>query len=150
MALGSLIEPRGPELLALRTQVVEATSNDDACAPPSTDFKSMILRFQAEDAHANCIRGLIAAKGDLTKDTVERQQYADKKWRMADGLLLRGDAIYIPPMSAGQHEIMRMHHDDPYAGHFGREKIVELIKRCFYWDSLCTDVEEYVKTCALC
>jgi hypothetical protein len=72
MAPGSLVEPRGLELLALRTQVVEATSNNNACAPPSADFKSMILRFQAEDAHANCICGLIAAKGDLTKDTMEQ------------------------------------------------------------------------------
>jgi hypothetical protein len=149
MAPGSLVEPRGPELLALRTQVMEATSNNNACAPPSADFKSIILRFQAKDAHANHIHGLITAKGDPTKDTVERQRYANKKWRIANSLLLQGDAIYIPPMLAGQHKIMRMHYNDPYAGHFGREKTVELIKHYFYWDSLYINVKEYVKTCAL-
>jgi hypothetical protein len=87
-------------------QVIEATSNNNACTPPSTDFKLMILRFQAKDAHANYIHGLITAKGDLTKDTTKRQQYANKKWQIANGLLLQGDAIYVPPMLAGQHEIM--------------------------------------------
>jgi hypothetical protein len=45
---------------------------------------------------------------------------------------------------------MWMYYNNPYAGHFGREKIVELIKCYFYWDSLHIDVKEYVKTCALC
>jgi hypothetical protein len=111
---------------------MEATSNNNACAPPSADFKSIILRFQAEDAHANHIHGLIAAKGDPTKDTTERQWYANKKWQMANGLLLQGDAIYIPPMSAGQHEIMRMHYNNPYTSHFSHEKTVKLIKHYFY------------------
>jgi hypothetical protein len=79
MAPGSLVEPRGLEL-ALRTQVMEATSNNNACALPSTDFKLIILRFQAKDTHANHIYGLIAAKGDPTKDIIEWQWYTNKKW----------------------------------------------------------------------
>ncbi len=47
-------------------------------------------------------------------------------------------------------ELIRRHHDDPLAGHFGIEKTRELIARKYYWPTLRRDVEAYVTGCDVC
>ena len=42
------------------------------------------------------------------------------------------------------------HHDDLLAGHFGINKIRELVDRKYYWPSLRKDVENYVRGCDVC
>ncbi len=42
------------------------------------------------------------------------------------------------------------HHDDPLAGHFGIDKIRELIAQKYYWPTLCHNVEVYVIGCDVC
>jgi hypothetical protein len=36
------------------------------------------------------------------------------------------------------------------AGHFGARRTLELIERTYYWPSLSKDVQNYVRTCAVC
>ncbi len=47
-------------------------------------------------------------------------------------------------------ELISRYYDDPLADHFGIEKIRELIARKYYWPTLRTDVESYVKGCDVC
>ncbi len=47
-------------------------------------------------------------------------------------------------------ELISRHHDDPLAGYFGINNTRELIARKYYWPSLQTDVEAYVKACNVC
>ena len=60
------------------------------------------------------------------------------------------DSLYVPNDSALQSQLLRMHHDDEYAGHFGREKTFALISRKYFWPTMRKDTEEYVCTCAVC
>ena len=47
-------------------------------------------------------------------------------------------------------KLISWHHDDPLAGHFGINKIRELIGRKYYWPSLKKDIEAYVKGYNVC
>src|SRR5437764_11577361 len=43
-----------------------------------------------------------------------------------------------------------MNHDDPYGGHFGVARTMELIRRKYYWPSVGRDIKKYVSTCDIC
>ena len=43
-----------------------------------------------------------------------------------------------------------MTHDDPHAGHFGRERTFELVSRKYWWKGMYKDIEDYVKSCDIC
>jgi hypothetical protein len=45
---------------------------------------------------------------------------------------------------------MKIHHDDPYAGHFAAKQTKELLSCNYYWQGLQHDVEEYISMCAVC
>lgn len=46
--------------------------------------------------------------------------------------------------------IISREHDEPYAGHGGITKTLELIRRFYYWPNMATIVLEYVSKCAHC
>ena len=72
-------------------------------------------------------------------------------WSIDDiGLLRWNKKVFVPEDEAVRQELLRAHHDDPLAGHFGPERTSELLRRKFYWKGLSEDVEEYVSTCAAC
>jgi len=60
------------------------------------------------------------------------------------------DRIYLPQGGAVRTQVLRSHHDDPLAGHFGAKKTLALIQRKYYWPRMVQDVKEYVATCATC
>ena len=49
-----------------------------------------------------------------------------------------------------QRQVIRLAHDIPFAGHFGREKTARRILQRFYWPTLFQDVRLYCKTCKEC
>jgi transposase InsO family protein len=72
-------------------------------------------------------------------------------WKVAaNGLLLRGNAVYVPEDQALKAELLRANHDDPLGGHFGVSKTLEIMRRKYFWQAMRRDVREYVKTCAIC
>lgn len=58
--------------------------------------------------------------------------------------------MYVPNDSALRAQLMRIHHDDELAGHFGRDKTEALLRRKYWWPTLAKDTAEYVKTCSVC
>ncbi len=55
---------------------------------------------------------------------------------------------YVPEVI--RTELISRHHDDQLAGQFAIDKTRELIARKYYWLSLRTDVEAYVKAWDVC
>ncbi len=47
-------------------------------------------------------------------------------------------------------ELINRHHDNLFVGHFGIEKIWNLIAKKYYWPILQRDVEAYIKGCDVC
>ena len=49
-----------------------------------------------------------------------------------------------------REEIIRLHHNDPIAGHIGQKQTINLISRYATWDTLEEDVKKYVDSCSIC
>ena len=66
------------------------------------------------------------------------------------GALRYCDRLYVLEEASVREELLRRHHDDPLARHFGVNKTSELMGRKYYWSSIKADVKEYVDTCNVC
>ena len=67
-----------------------------------------------------------------------------------NGLLTYDGLIWIPNNDELRLEILKQHHDHELAGHPGRERTLELIKRNFYWPQQRQYVNRYVDNCDTC
>jgi len=67
-----------------------------------------------------------------------------------NGLLYKGEALYIPQDHTLRNELLRIYHDDPLAGHFGVDKTIALLTRKYFWPNMDQEVTQYVKSCAIC
>jgi hypothetical protein len=109
------------------------------------------------DSRCRFYHSIIALqKGDL--ECVQRTQQIDgdqhprSKHDTVDdkGALRFKGRLVIPAVPAVRRELVRLHHDDPRAGHFGSRKTIELLKRRFHWENLDSDVQTYVSHCQIC
>jgi len=58
--------------------------------------------------------------------------------------------LVIPPNDLLKRRLMKVWHDDPTAGHPGRDETVRRINRKYYWPSVHSWIQEYIKGCATC
>lgn len=70
--------------------------------------------------------------------------------RSARGLLMYKDRVVVPREPILQQELLRLHHDDPLAGHFGTKRTLELLKRHYWWPAMSEAVSDYVSSCGVC
>jgi hypothetical protein len=68
------------------------------------------------------------------------------------GLVYLGDSdrLYIPADGPLRTRLLQECHDVPTAGHLGKDKTLEQVKRRFYWPRMDADVLQYVRTCDAC
>ena len=91
-----------------------------------------LVELQAEDGQARKIR-------------VEK---LGRNWEDSDEILHHQGLPYI--LEIIRTEMISRHHDDPPAGHFGIKKTKKLVARKYYWETLCHDVEVYIRGCDVC
>ena len=60
------------------------------------------------------------------------------------------DRLYIPADDALRTRLLHECHDAPTAGHLGKDKTLEQVKRRFYWPGMDADILQYVRTCDAC
>lgn len=144
---GTVAASRGPELLSLRSGAVEAARSETGCGPVTLSLRQRLVEAQAGDAHAGQIRRRMVTAGNTQPGSGNPRLGG---WREEDGLLLHNKASYVPPIAALQHEIIRVHHDAPWAGHYGFKRTLELLQRKFCWKGMRPMVDEYVKTYTIC
>ncbi|KAK4684314.1 putative transposase, partial [Tremellales sp. Uapishka_1] len=96
---------------------------------------------------------------DLRQDIVKAQmmdQFAisvEKKEPYTfdvDGALLCDHKLYVPDQDKLRLTLLQQHHDSPLAGHAGRSKTLQLIKRNYWWSGMKNDIHAFVDTCDLC
>ena len=69
-------------------------------------------------------------------------------FKHVNGVVTFDGRIYIPPSL--RLPIFLSRHDSALAGHFGRAKTLELIRRDFSWPGISKDVASYVRGCDSC
>jgi len=58
--------------------------------------------------------------------------------------------VYVPNNRELREEILREHHDPVDIGHPGQHRMMELLKRTYWWPGLKKDVKKYVQGCFKC
>jgi hypothetical protein len=71
-------------------------------------------------------------------------------YAIEDDLVTYKKRLYIPDDAALKLEVAHRCHDAKVAGHFGRDKTLELINRNYYWPNIEQWVRNYVRTCDAC
>ena len=61
-----------------------------------------------------------------------------------------GTVCWVPKDYRLRTQLLALFHDLPSAGHFGAAKTLSAIRQRWEWPGLATDVDEYVKSCAIC
>jgi hypothetical protein len=56
----------------------------------------------------------------------------------------------VPKNKEIRDDILHDHHDSPDIGHPGIHRMLELIKRTYWWPTIKTDIQNYVKGCSAC
>lgn len=75
-----------------------------------------------------------------------------KHYRVNQGSLFRVDGdklkIYVPTTT--REHILHVYHDDPLAGHPGRDETLRSISDKFHWPDIQKEVTEHVAACLIC
>lgn len=124
---------------SIRRIVNSAARHEDPFENPDRDLAAVLEALQKQH------RGEIDALVKRSRDAGDLLS-----WAKMGGLWYRGQALYVPEDSAMRAELMRIHHDDQLAGHFGRDKTEALLSRKYWWPSLKKDVAERVASCGTC
>ena len=87
---------------------------------------------------------------ELEKDEVWKDNLGKKGslFKHVNGVVTFDGRFYIP--SSLRLPILHSRHDSTLAGHFGRAKTLELIRRDFSWPGITKDVARYVRGCDSC
>ena len=128
------------EHLIPRCVAMRAMSTKTAYDEPGKSMQDLLFALQSGDAWTANLK-----ETDATGKTSAGKWQIDRK-----GLLCYEHAVYMPKDLAVQQEIIRMNHDDPYAGHFGATRTTALIRRKYFWPGLSKDVRHYIKNCDVC
>lgn len=119
--------------------------------------KTVIALARAEDPYEaptadieDTLRLLTKPEWVDSMTKTQRGRRAGSAYVLRNGLLYKNNILCVPDDSALKAELLKKHHDDPLAGHFGVAKTIELLTRKYLWEGLRKDVQEYVKSCAIC
>lgn len=134
----------GPETLAFavrttRAQAKRTASEQSVYDGPTQSLQDLIGKAQANDAWTR-------AKIKI----VTRQPDRHFPWVVQDNVLFHGRRYFVPAEKALRQQILFVHHDDPFAGHFGKDKTQNLVAKHYYWPAMENEVAEYTKTCHVC
>jgi hypothetical protein len=105
------------------------------------EFKQEVRQAGKEDAAYQ------QAMEDLSGST-QKTQEREELLQLQDGLLYRKGLLWVPENA--RNVILYTEHDSRVAGHFGKDKMIELITRNFWWPKMDQQTIEYVRSCLEC
>jgi hypothetical protein len=114
----------------------------------------LILEGQAEDHTAKEARTALGLPGGYCAEehsvlATLLCQY-QSHWQQHNGLLYYRMQLYVPAAGGARTEVLRRHHDDPIAGHFGVKRTLKLDARKHYWPGMVRKVKAYTRACSTC
>jgi len=105
-------------------------------------------------------RKTIADKGDRIKE-IKRNNTREKEvvqalkkedgltWK-EDGVVYMEGRIYMPNNKKLREEILEENHNSVDMGHSGQLRMLELIKRNYWWPGIKEDIKKYIQGCFKC
>jgi len=84
------------------------------------------------------------------KEVIQALEKKDGLTWEEDGVVYMERRIYVPNNKKIKEEILKENHDSVDVGHPGQHRMVELLKRTYWWPGLKEDVKRYVQGCFKC
>ena len=84
------------------------------------------------------------------KEVVQALKKEDGLTWEEDGVVYMEGRIYVPNNKKIKEEILKENHNSADVGHPGQHKMLELIKRTYWWPELKENVKKYVQGCFKC
>jgi len=84
------------------------------------------------------------------KEVVQALERNDGITWEEDGLVYMERRIYVPNNKKIKEEILKENHDSVDVGHSGQQRMLELLKRNYWWPGLKEDIKRYVQGCFKC
>jgi len=105
-------------------------------------------------------RKVMTEESDIVKkiqknNTREKEitQALEKKDGLAweeDGIAYMKGRIYVPNNKKLRKEILKEHYNPVDIRHLGQHRMLELLKRTYWWPGLKEDIKKYVQECLKC
>ena len=136
----------GCEQYVPRYYAAAIAADETAFGENSASMLDLIKALQAKDPW------VAERRRKLEEPTQHRRgRPITQAWSLdTEGILRHSGRVYVPPEASVRAELLRRHHDDELAGHFGAEKTLELLARKYHWPGINTYVKSYVDTCEVC
>jgi len=81
------------------------------------------------------------------KEVVQVLKKEDSLTWKEDGVVYMEGRVYVPNNRKIKEEILKENHDLADVGHPGQHKMLELIKRTYWWPGLKEDIKKYIQEC---
>ena len=124
-------------------QVLKLMADGPAPAPEPTLADLMEQGYEADPFPAKVLRMLDEGQRHCRQISLAECSKIDNR------LAYRG-RLYVPDHDPLRLHLIKLHHDTPAAGHPGRSKTLELLKRTYHWPRMHQDVDRYVRNCHTC
>ena len=73
----------------------------------------------------------------------------DKEQEIEDRVVMKGEKVYVPEGEL-RREVIWLHHNTLVGEHEGRQKMMELVTRNYWWLGVIKEVGKYVEGCNAC
>lgn len=83
-----------------------------------------------------------------TRDILEKAKQNQDDFNLRQGVIYRHDKLFVP--SSSRQTILTDYHDNPIAGHGGREQTYRSLQALFWWPTMKEDVDKFVEACQIC
>jgi hypothetical protein len=112
---------------------------------------SHVLDTIREDLKTDAFAQAILAQIDPSRVSSSQLQLGTepRQFKYHGGLLFFKKNLYVPNGSC-HLQIVQNCHNTYTAGHFGNAKILDLVRRSFWWPRMRHFVEAFVQTCETC
>jgi RNase H-like domain found in reverse transcriptase/Integrase zinc binding domain/Chromo (CHRromatin Organisation MOdifier) domain len=92
-----------------------------------------------------------AVGGGYKFDPLFQDPKRNHRWKHHHGLWFDAQGrIMVPDHGDIRHQVMAAHHANPFSGHQGRVRTLDLIGRTYWWKGIAKDVQTYVSACHDC
>ena len=105
-------------------------------------------------------RKTIAEESDILKEikkNTTKEKEVVQALRKEDGLTWEEDRVvymegrnYVPNSKKIREDILKENHDLVDIGHPGQHRMMELLKRTYWWPGLKENIKKYVQECFKC
>jgi len=118
------------------------------------DFKEICIRAMEvklvlpEQKQRSINNALLDERYKSICKLVRKGNNADKHYEIIDDLLCWKGRLHAPENT--RKRIIKSEHDSKVAGHFGRNRTLELVSRNFYWPKMEHNIRKHCNKCEYC